>query len=298
MSQVTEVSRQQIDKTPDRKILKRSQKKVEQSTFLRYCKFVDKTRRKKKVVPMLILAQCLQLENSKDNICLVQVPELEKQYLDAGYQRCERSYKIKYQRKEYTVICLEFRDDKNSAEPIVIIPEFLIPGRSYPVFVYLYAIALYSGSPEKGQRWAAEETRKYFGLDTFAHTTLGRALKVFVRNIEEATKASDNIHNETSSNDKEKNEIQNSNAGQSDTHKESGFPTVKSTEALRKRAAQFLRSILAKLRLKPTRKRICRVGRVRRDELRLTALVGRSGPQRTVGYVSGPHSLPPCHACS
>ena len=167
---------------------------------------------------MLILAQCLQLENSKDNICLVQVPELEKQYLDAGYQRCERSYKIKYQRKEYTVICLEFRDDKNSAEPIVIIPEFLIPGRSYPVFVYLYAIALYSGSPEKGQRWAAEETRKYFGLDTFAHTTLGRALKVFVRNIEEATKASDNIHNETSSNDKEKNEIQNSNAGQSDTH--------------------------------------------------------------------------------
>jgi hypothetical protein len=42
--------------------------------------------------------------------------------------------------------------------------------------VYLYALALYGSAPEKGQRWAAEETRKKFGLATFAHTTLGRAL--------------------------------------------------------------------------------------------------------------------------
>ena len=60
---------------------------------------------------------------------------------------------------------------------VMVIPHFLIPGRRYPIFVYLYAISLYSANPEMGQRKAAEMTRKLFGLATFAHTTLGRALK-------------------------------------------------------------------------------------------------------------------------
>lgn len=192
---------------------------------------------------MFILTQGSQLENSENKIYHVQAEELDKQYLNAGYQRRERSYKIKYQRKEYTVICLEFRHDKNGDEPIVIIPEFLIPGRPYPVFIYLYAIDLYSQSPEKGQRWAAGETRKHFRLDTFAHTTLGRALKVLVNNIEECTKASENPLNETSGHDMEKSEMQNENAGQREIMKNPGFPTVKTTEALRKQAAQFLRSL-------------------------------------------------------
>lgn len=192
---------------------------------------------------MFILAQGSQLENSENKIYRIRAEDLEKRYLNAGYQRRERSYKIKYQRKEYSVICLEFRYDKNGDEPIVIIPEFLIPGRPYPVFIYLYAIDLYSRSPEKGQRWAAGETRKHFRLDTFAHTTLGRALKVFVHNIEEGTKASENPLNETSGHDMEKSEMQNENAGQSDTVKNPGFPTVKTTEALRKQVAQFLRGV-------------------------------------------------------
>ena len=97
---------------------------------------------------MNILAQALQLENSENLVYRLQAlephtAELEKQYRDAGYQKRERSYKIKYQHKEYTVICAEFRDDKNGGEPIFIIPEFLVPGRPYPIYVYLYAIDLY-----------------------------------------------------------------------------------------------------------------------------------------------------------
>jgi len=53
----------------------------------------------------------------------------------------------------------------------------MIPGRPYPVYVYIYGMALYSSNPKMGQREAAEKTRIRFGLSTFSHTTLGRAMK-------------------------------------------------------------------------------------------------------------------------
>jgi hypothetical protein len=211
----------------------------------------DKNKAQKEAVPMYILAQALPIENSENNIYRVQALEpkaadLEKQYRDAGYQERERSYKIKYQHKEYTVICLEFRDDKKGGEPIVIIPEFLVPGRPYPIYVYLYAIDLYSGAPEIGQRKAAAATRKHFGLTSFAHTTLGRALKAFVRNIEKGTKVSEEHCAETPDDTGKngKDVEQKADAEQGDEVKRPGFPKVQSTEALRKRAAQFLHGML------------------------------------------------------
>jgi hypothetical protein len=36
---------------------------------------------------------------------------------------------------------------------------------------------LYSSNPEKGQRWAASETREKFGLETFSHSTVSRSFK-------------------------------------------------------------------------------------------------------------------------
>jgi hypothetical protein len=149
---------------------------------------------------MFILTRGGQLENSKNNIYRVEDAALEKHYRDAGYQRHERRYKIKESYKEYIVICLEYRNEAMRAEPVVILPEFLVPGRPYPVYVYLYAIDLYSGAPEKGQRWAAAETRERFGLTTFAHTTLGRALRAFVRGIN-ALKPDKAAAEETSSDD-------------------------------------------------------------------------------------------------
>jgi hypothetical protein len=204
-----------------------------------------KRQNEKEVVPMFILAQGSHFENSQNKVYRVQSAALEKQYMNAGYQKSERSYKIEYQHKEYTIICLVFRNYGQDSKPIVIIPEFLIPRRPYPVYVYLYAIYLYSMSPEKGQRWAAGETRKYFGLNTFSHTTLGRALKRFVCKLEEAAKASNSSQNEMSCNYKEKNEIQNANVGQVYIKKKSGFPTIHTTEALRKQAAQFLCGMVA-----------------------------------------------------
>ena len=140
---------------------------------------------------MYILIQDSNFENHKEINYHVQAPELEKEYTDAGYERGERSYKVKYQHREYTVICQEFRSKQESQgnKHIVLIPDFLIPGRPYPIQAYLFAINTYSNNPDMGQREAAEITRKHFGLKTFAHTTLGRALKRLAINLEEAAKA-------------------------------------------------------------------------------------------------------------
>ena len=195
---------------------------------------------------MYILVQTDPLEDNNDTIFIVRVPELEEKYQHAGYQKRERSYKLKYQHKEYTVLCPEYRNDEIGAKPIVIIPVFFIPRRQYPVHVYLYGIDLYSNNPGMGQREAAAATRKLFGLTHFAHTTLGRALKVFVLNIEEASAGSleesrddglleirkEHVVQHTSSvkRDEQKN----------DAKKQFSFPTTQTTAAWRKRAARIL----------------------------------------------------------
>jgi hypothetical protein len=178
---------------------------------------------------MFILTRASAIENCKDNILRVHDVATEKRHLDAGYHRHDRNYEITEQCKEYTVVCPEFRNDAKGLEPIVVIPDFLVSGRPYPVYVYLYAIDIYSNAPEKGQRWAAEETRKQFGLETFAHTTLGRALKAFARAIGVAEAATGGAEPGTADGGKVE-----------PPH----FPTVKKTEALRKQASAFLRSKL------------------------------------------------------
>ena len=172
---------------------------------------------------MYILSCAANLENGVDNIIQIQDAGLDRQYYDAGYQRHERIYKIKLNYKEFIVICPEYRNKDKSLEPIAVVPEFLVPGRPYPVYVYLYAISIYANSPKKGQRWASEETRKKFGLATFAHTTLGRALKALVRAISMEPMAPGGADAEAA-----------------DPRKSPAFPSAQSTVPLRKLAAKFL----------------------------------------------------------
>ena len=62
---------------------------------------------------------------------------------------------------------------------MIVIPWYLIPGRPYPIQVYLHACSLYSTKPEIGQRGAAEATREKYGLETFSHSTVCRSFKSF-----------------------------------------------------------------------------------------------------------------------
>ena len=192
---------------------------------------------------MYTLAQAEPLESCDGIIFTIAAPWLEEEYLNAGYQRRERSYKIIYHHSQCTVLCPEYRNDEMGALPIVIIPVFLIPRRPYPIQVYLYAIDLYSRNPAMGQREAAEITRKQFGLQHFAHTTLGRALKAFVRNIEEAREHRDGEMPELDeegaqqhANDEKCNEIEQKSV----ERKQPEFPTTQATAKKRKQAARFL----------------------------------------------------------
>ena len=172
---------------------------------------------------MFILTSAKHFENCNDSIYRVRDAVLEKNYLDAGYHQHERSYKVKSNYKEYTIICPEFRSSTKGTESVIILPEFLVPGRPYPVYVYMYAIDIYSNAPEKGQRWAAEKTRKKFRLASFAHTTLGRALKSFTHTIGKFTGTT---------------------ADSFQAINKPGFPSTQSTTTLRSQASQFIKSVL------------------------------------------------------
>ena len=121
-----------------------------------------------------IITDNRRIENSADKIFYVLTPNQNQQYYDEGKLLKEHTYVLDCGQVTYDIICPEI---KAHGTKLLIVPEFLLLGRPYPVYVYLYGIILYSSNPEMGQREAAEETRKQFGLDTFSHTTLGRAIK-------------------------------------------------------------------------------------------------------------------------
>lgn len=57
----------------------------------------------------------------------------------------------------------------------LILPSFKLPNRPYPIFVYLYAVALYLSSKDS-MRLTAQKVIKEFSLKTFSHTTISRFL--------------------------------------------------------------------------------------------------------------------------
>jgi hypothetical protein len=87
-----------------------------------------------------------------------------------------------------------------------------------------------------GQRAVAEETRKRFGLETFSHTTVGRAIKALADRLEKsaiANAGSAEVKDETS-------QAENKHNGHTepivDIHM---FPTVADTQARRKIITSF-----------------------------------------------------------
>ena len=129
-----------------------------------------------------ILTDSRRIENTISNKYEVLCP-MEKQTCQTEGLKVEgRAYKLDCGQIELEVDCLEIRDQEDMGKAgYLIIPEFLIPGRPYPIYIYLYAVATYCYNPRMGQREAAKRTRERFGLETFSHTTLSRALKKLER---------------------------------------------------------------------------------------------------------------------
>lgn len=83
-------------------------------------------------------------------------------------------YKININNKDYQLSCPLINTENCSK--VVLWPSVKLPFRKYPVYVYLYAVALYL-STNKSMRTVADEVKKLFGLEKFSHSTLSRTLK-------------------------------------------------------------------------------------------------------------------------
>ena len=127
------------------------------------------------MLPIHILTHNRRIETNSRKIFEILTPEEKEHTFEAGIKINERVYKLHCGETEYEIVCSEIYTGEPN-EKYLIVPEFLFPGRPYPVYVYLYGIELYSSNPKMGQREAAEKTRKQFNLKTFSHTTLGRAM--------------------------------------------------------------------------------------------------------------------------
>ena len=101
--------------------------------------------------------------------------EMLKKLSASGLIRRKKvSYKFFLNNREFKLECPMIKDPHH--KNLVIWPAIKLPYRKYPVYVYLYASALYLSS-NLSMRSVAAKVRKIFGLDKFSHSTLCRSLK-------------------------------------------------------------------------------------------------------------------------
>jgi hypothetical protein len=153
-----------------------------------------------------------------------------EEYRKNGFKCKAREYQLTTEHGKNDVVCMEIWK-KGDKEHSLIIPSFLIPKRNYPIYVYIFAINLYSSNPKLGQRKVAKETRKEFNLKTFAHTTVGRAMKTLAETL---TKTA--VENNETVEEKRLTEQNKANTG---TIHKKRFPSVQDTNTRREMVKSF-----------------------------------------------------------
>jgi len=136
---------------------------------------------------MYTITHSCDLENQKEYEIKITPPdEMANSFKTTEPVRYLR-YHIEYIKYNYEVVCPEYITKDGTST--VVIPWFLIPGRPYPIQIYLFAIDLYSTNPDIGQRAVAKATRLKFELKKFAHTTVGRSFKALEQSRQRALKS-------------------------------------------------------------------------------------------------------------
>ena len=126
---------------------------------------------------MYIITYTHALVNQKDYLVQIEPPPEMVGFFETAENVRYHYYHIEYNRHEYEVVCPRYTFANGT--DVIVIPWFLIPGRPYPLQIYLYACTMYSSTPEIGQRGVAEAARTKFGLETFSHSTVCRSFKLF-----------------------------------------------------------------------------------------------------------------------
>ena len=177
-----------------------------------------------------ILTDFRRIENTGSKIHKVLSSKLKQACLDEGLRVRERACKQDCGQIDIRVDCVEIRTQENESEDgYLIVPEFFILGRPYPIYVYLYAILTYCLNPWMGQREATKRTRERFGLKTFSHTTLGRAMK----KLEKLIKGHENES------------LSETETGKTSEVGDRKFPTVDQTKTRRDKVASYLKKAAA-----------------------------------------------------
>ncbi len=108
-----------------------------------------------------------------DYRCSFSAETLEKLSSNGLKRRRTSIYKLYINNRELQLECPLL---KHPQENIVLWPASKLPYRKYPVYVYLYAVALYLSS-NLSMRSVVAKVRKHFGLTGFSHSTLCRTLQ-------------------------------------------------------------------------------------------------------------------------
>lgn len=124
---------------------------------------------------MIVTVTPEKINIQNDNYRCTFSAELLRKLSSGGLTRRRTvTYKLYINHRELQLECplLKHPQQKN----IVLWPAGKLPYRKYPVYVYLYAAALYLSS-DMSMRGVAAEVKKTFGLAGFSHSTLCRTLK-------------------------------------------------------------------------------------------------------------------------
>lgn len=124
---------------------------------------------------MIITLTDAEINVDSDNFCCTLSNEtLNKLSWGRLMRKRNTSYKLFINNHELRLVCPMLKNGQH--KNIVLWPAFKLPFRKYPVYVYLYAVALYLSS-DLSMRDTAAYVRNKFGLDKFSHSTVSRALK-------------------------------------------------------------------------------------------------------------------------
>lgn len=97
--------------------------------------------------------------------------------------------KVTYNRQQVdlkdriTIAYMKVEDPKTKLS-ISMIPWFMVVGRPFPIFTYIYAIGHYQRSEQKSLQESAAAVRKLFGISTFHKSTVSRSLSAMEGFIE------------------------------------------------------------------------------------------------------------------
>jgi len=115
-----------------------------------------------------------------------------------GYKCKEKYYKFHVKDNPCDVLTYDLQ---KGTIKITIIPDMISTRRPYPIYVYLFAIAIYMLIPKLSQRKAASITGQCFGIKTFSASTLCRVKKKLESKIYELAAVFNGVSDEMPSDD-------------------------------------------------------------------------------------------------